>query len=315
MLESNRKEFEKCRIDWWHKSGFKGQGVRIAVLDTQLESDNTMTYANFPLGESPNGGHGVMVTKVLHEVAPNAIIDCYPYLDSPNRQKVISHIIKNKYDLVNVSLAVINSRNEPIELLKNTNIPIIASSGNDGKENFLKYPASADWTIAVGAYSDALNKNTIYSNCGENLDCLGFGGLYFLNEKGREGYFTGTSCAAPFITGMLACWFSYCKQIGFTPNREQTRTFIYKNCIDIGTKGKDYETGMGLFILPDKITPNVIEMKLNSREATINGEKQLLDVAPYTKNDRTMVPLRAIAEMFGAEVQWDGKTQKIKIIL
>lgn len=45
---------------------------------------------------------------------------------------------------------------------------------------------------------------------------------------------------------------------------------------------------------------------------TINGNtvtSHKMDVAPYIKNDRTMMPLRYVAEAIGADVQWDNSTR------
>ena len=41
--------------------------------------------------------------------------------------------------------------------------------------------------------------------------------------------------------------------------------------------------------------------------------KHELDEAPYIENSRTMVPVRAVSEIFGAEVLWDGASQKVTI--
>lgn len=38
-----------------------------------------------------------------------------------------------------------------------------------------------------------------------------------------------------------------------------------------------------------------------------------MDVPPMIINDRTMIPLRAFAELFGAEVNWDGKELKASV--
>lgn len=38
-----------------------------------------------------------------------------------------------------------------------------------------------------------------------------------------------------------------------------------------------------------------------------------LETAPYTKNDRTMVPVRIISERFGADVDWDGEKSQVSI--
>jgi len=47
-------------------------------------------------------------------------------------------------------------------------------------------------------------------------------------------------------------------------------------------------------------------LKLNSNEAVNNGKTVLLDVKPYIKNNRTMVPLRFIAEAFGCDVSYSS---------
>ena len=43
----------------------------------------------------------------------------------------------------------------------------------------------------------------------------------------------------------------------------------------------------------------------------LNGRYMDFDVAPVIINDRTMVPMRAIFEALGADVQWDGDTKTI----
>ncbi len=318
MIKENKNMFIRCGIARWHSWGYKGQGVKIAVVDMECQSDETMeSWARFPLGECKNGGHGVRVAKILHEVAPGAIIDCFTYIgaDDEGRKKIVDHIIRNGYDLVNVSLGVNNSRNEPLELLKHTNIPVIAASGNDGKENFLKYPASSDWTIAVGAYSETFNRPANDSNGGDMLDCLGYHGVYHLNSKGNAVDFTGTSCAAPFITGMLACWLSYCKEIGYKPTRAEVKDFISSHCLDCEEAGKDRRSGHGLFILPNTLEPVKIVMKIGEKTATVNGKQVQLDVAPFTKNDRTMIPIRFVAESLGAKVDYIDKEQRVEIVL
>lgn len=318
MIPENKDMFVRCGLARWQTKGYQGQGIKIAVIDQECQSDKDMgDWAKFPLGEWKTGGHGVRVVKALHEVAPEAEIHCFSYLgaDDNQRRKIVDYIIRNGYDLINISLAVINSKNEPLELLKNTNIPVIAASGNGSKENFLKYPASADWTIAVGAFSENLNQVANYSNGGDALDCLGFGGIYHLNTKGKVVEFTGTSCAAPFITGMVACWLSYCKEIGYKPTRGEVKNFITSHCLDYEEEGKDLHSGYGLFILPNKLKPVKIEMKIGDKMATVNGKQVELDVAPFTKNGRTMVPIRFVVEALGARVNYIDKEQIVEIVL
>jgi len=47
---------------------------------------------------------------------------------------------------------------------------------------------------------------------------------------------------------------------------------------------------------------------IGSKVYTVNGAPKTMDVAPELINDRTMIPLRAIAESIGAEVSYDAAT-------
>ena len=47
----------------------------------------------------------------------------------------------------------------------------------------------------------------------------------------------------------------------------------------------------------------------------VNGREPAFDVPPVVQDDRTLVPLRAIAEAMGADVLWDGAARRISINL
>ncbi|MBE7053793.1 MAG: hypothetical protein E7391_05895 [Ruminococcaceae bacterium] len=49
----------------------------------------------------------------------------------------------------------------------------------------------------------------------------------------------------------------------------------------------------------------------NSIKVIVDKEKLFLDVYPIIKNDRTLVPMRAIFEKLGATVDWDDKTKTV----
>ena len=57
----------------------------------------------------------------------------------------------------------------------------------------------------------------------------------------------------------------------------------------------------------------VIELTIGSDEVLVNGVKTKIDVEPIIHKDRTMVPIRFIAEELGYEVKYDKKTQKVTI--
>lgn len=52
---------------------------------------------------------------------------------------------------------------------------------------------------------------------------------------------------------------------------------------------------------------------INSKNVYINGETKTLDVPPMVIDDRTLVPVRFVAEAFGANVDWDEATQTVVI--
>lgn len=56
-----------------------------------------------------------------------------------------------------------------------------------------------------------------------------------------------------------------------------------------------------------------IIMQIGKHSFTKNGQEITLDVPPKVVNDRTLVPVRAIAESFEAAVGWDGATSTVTI--
>lgn len=58
---------------------------------------------------------------------------------------------------------------------------------------------------------------------------------------------------------------------------------------------------------------DTIELTIGSSTAYLNGESSTLDTAPVILNDRTMLPLRFIAEGFGFKTDWDADTKSITV--
>lgn len=58
---------------------------------------------------------------------------------------------------------------------------------------------------------------------------------------------------------------------------------------------------------------DTIRLVIDSTEAYLNDAVSTLDVAPVTINDRTMMPIRFIAEGFLFTVEWDEGTQTVTI--
>ena len=57
-----------------------------------------------------------------------------------------------------------------------------------------------------------------------------------------------------------------------------------------------------------------IVLSIDDTDAIVNGEICVLDTSPVIINERTMLPLRFVAETFGLGVAWDGKTRNVYIV-
>ena len=58
---------------------------------------------------------------------------------------------------------------------------------------------------------------------------------------------------------------------------------------------------------------DTVIMFINNKAGVVNGNAFNMDVAPKIINDRTMVPVRAVAEAVGADVTWDDATRTVNI--
>lgn len=56
-----------------------------------------------------------------------------------------------------------------------------------------------------------------------------------------------------------------------------------------------------------------VVLTMNSTNATVDGQKVTLAVAPQTINNNTMIPLSFFSQQFGADVKWDASTLTVSI--
>ena len=99
---------------------------------------------------------------------------------------------------------------------------------------------------------------------------------------------------------------------GTVPVVESGRTLVPIRAIIEAMGGDvkwDGETNTAVLTLGD----DIITLVIGSETAFLNEEKHTLDVEPKIINDRTMLPIRFIAESFKFSVDWDEKTETITI--
>lgn len=136
-------------------------------------------------------------------------------------------------------------------------IPILAAAGNFADENgdvtkdTVKYPGHYDTVVAVGAVelstSGVLDRAN-YSGTGPYLDITSYTGQVALGKDGNLGTYSGTSCATPFATGVMALL----KQAYPNLTAQQLRDKLYSGVHIVNNQN---EFGRGMINLPQSLLP------------------------------------------------------------
>lgn len=122
-------------------------------------------------------------------------------------------------------------------------IMVVASMGNSGY-NAPQYPAAYAGVLAVGATkADGTKVNFSTSGNFISVSAPGYN-IYSTFNEGDNSYvdMSGTSMAAPFVTGTLA----YLLSFDPTLSPDQLKTIVESTAMDIGDTGWDEDTGYGL---------------------------------------------------------------------
>ena len=99
----------------------------------------------------------------------------------------------------------------------------------------------------------------------------------------------------------------------FVPLIEDDRTLVPLRCIFEALESDVQwdEEAQTVTATKDGI---IINFSIDKREMYVNGNIVLMDVPARLINNRTFVPLRAVSEAFGANVEWNEDNQLITII-
>ena len=76
-----------------------------------------------------------------------------------------------------------------------------------------------------------------------------------------------------------------------------------------------YVVEEGSYFVVEKESLTTISMQIGNKHVALNNENKILDAAPLISQNRTMVPLRFIAEAFGADVSWAQDTKTVTIVI
>ena len=333
MIEQNRNEFTKTNILQWWDAGYTGKGINIAVYDSQPALYGFMrSYASIPCDEDIDrdvdkrklreNGHCISVTRVIHEVAPDAQIFLLDGMSGDNKRNAAW--IADPTNGIDLIACSITSRFDSDkgggrwEIIRDSGIPIFCATGN-ATEDEVDYPARFDWAIAVGAVVEATDKKAGYANYGQDLDCMGYTSVYVPTSNGGVTPFTGTSCAAPFACGVFALYAQWRKEQGLEISREAVQSFLRTYAQDMEKAGWDERTGYGLICLPPEVPEKEEEeemqiiLTVGSDTALVDGKEVSLLCAPLVVDGRTYLPVRDMGNLFGCQVDWKNETKQVVI--
>ena len=219
-----------------------------------------------------NNNRGIAGVNWNVNILPLRVFDEKNVADTLNIIEAIKYAVERNVDVINMSFGGApgdkdSALHQAIQKAVAEGIIVVASSGNGGLNSVL-YPAAFNEVISVGAVNK-YNERVSYSNYGPKLDLVAPGGS--LNESGGGiystwgyyengqtiadyNYMSGTSMAAPYVSGVAALLFSR----GL--NSYQVRDRLLNTAVDLGARGKDNEYGYGLVnayaaLLGKKINP------------------------------------------------------------
>jgi thermitase len=213
-------------LKWAQKRGAQGQGVTIAVLDTQVESHPALNGRLLPgidlvsLDPQTNvattgtkRGHGTFVAGVALHVAPQAKVLPVRVLNDDGRGSTslvaegIRQAAKSGAKVINMSLSTptpARAMQEAVAYATQKGAVLVAAYGNEGLKQPPVYPANFPNVISVVATDDT-DVRASFTNYGDKADVAAPGvNIVSSWRDGQYGVGSGTSFATPIVSGEAA---------------------------------------------------------------------------------------------------------------
>jgi len=254
-----------------HASGNRGAGVKVGIIDSGIDYTHPELVSSYSGGwdfvnndsdPMDDYGHGTQVAGIVGAadndmgivgVAPDADLYAYKVFDSSGNGRysdviaALERAIADGIDVVNLS---IGSQQDPGQAFQDAcdnaaaaGLLLVAAAGNfgtfHGTGDNIAYPAQYSSVLAVGATMDEEDLRAYFSSTGLTLDLMAPGyEIYTTDLFGGYTYESGTSTAAPFVTGTAAL---------FIHNGvSDVWNALVSTAIDLGPVGFDTQYGYGL---------------------------------------------------------------------
>ncbi|WP_064094345.1 S8 family peptidase [Rossellomorea aquimaris] len=246
------------------KNGYKGKGIKIAVLDTGCDMDHPdlagqiTSYRNFTDDNNKAednvtdySGHGTHVAGTIAAkengagvigVAPLAELIIVKVLAGSRGSgkydwivNGIQYAIDQDVDIISMSLGGPTDYKPLHDVIKKAvaaNISVVCAAGNEGDSDSetdeFSYPASYNEVISVGAI-DLSRKSSYFTNSNNEVDLVAPGEKILSTIPGdKYAKLSGTSMSAPHVSGAVALIKEF-EQAAF--DRSLSETEIYAQLI------------------------------------------------------------------------------------
>lgn len=251
-------------------SGFTGEGVKIAVIDSGIAPHSDLAVAggvstvSYTSSYSDDQGHGTHVAGIIGARnngfgVKGAAYESEIYAVKAFDQEGAAYLsdllegidwsISNGMDIINLSSGTQTASaalQSAVDQAYESGLLIVAAAGNDGAldglEDTVDFPARYSSVIGVGAVDSYFNRAS-FSSTGPAVEVAAPGVNILSTYLGnRYAYMSGTSMAAPYVTGELALL----KQAYPELTNEELRRVLVDHTQDLGTEGRDPFFGYGL---------------------------------------------------------------------
>lgn len=211
--------------------------------------------------------------------------------------RAIEYCKKAGIEIVNISWGGSDYNPALLEAMKNCSITFICAAGNAGKniDTSAVYPAAFDLpNIVTVSANDSRGQLASFSNYGNEVDVSAPGvNIYSTLPDNKYGYLSGTSMAAPFVTGTVALLKSIDSSL--------TPAEIKKRILDNVTKSSN---------LSGKVSTSG---RLNAYSALINNILEVEDIPLPSETPTPQIPTDKSKEpsnIYDISLEGNGKIAK-----
>ena len=330
-------EFHLSGASSYHKQGYKGQSVTVAVIDTGCMKSHIafksgqveLKSFSYGTGSATEGqdddGHGTWCCSKVVEIAPDVKILSLKvgntvFIDNLDIIECLEYCLtRSDVNMISMSIGIETFTNDAqrvrfenaVNGLWTQGKPVICSAGNSGDDRVI-HPACMHNVITVGSIDKELD-TSYFSSISNEVDVCQIG----VNAQGADwqnlnGYklMTGTSMSTPLVAGLCALIHSrYFTMFGVRPTSEDLYRELLMHTLDSGAIGRDNKTGVGIATFHNEYS--IINMYIGNTSTTVktpNGTQTLpLLVAPQIISGTTMIPVRFVSENMGGKITWTEK--------